>query len=201
MTKANAVNVWRAAMLIGPVAAFVLSLIVTASLNSFDDFELVNKPLTFLQALGMLGALCFPCGVFVLARSRLHCALARASQDWPTVSGVVRKSEVKRRITGLPMVLWQLALAYDYRVSATHYEGEDAQFGPKYVSSRPLIDKLAERYPVGSEVAVHYDPNDPSISVLETSDELARQNGWQIAGYFMSPFVISAIVAIRNASL
>jgi len=35
-------------MLLGPVAAFVLPLLMTGLLGGFDDFQLVNKPVTFL---------------------------------------------------------------------------------------------------------------------------------------------------------
>ena len=61
---------WQLTMLFGPVAAFVLPLLVTGLLGGFDDFQLVNKPVTFLQALGTLGAMCFPFGTFLFARRK-----------------------------------------------------------------------------------------------------------------------------------
>ena len=111
--------------------------------------------------------------------------------------GQVQSSEMERRITGLPAVLWKLALSYSYRVSENSYRGDTVQFGARYVSSKELIQAQAKKYPPGAAITVHYDPDDPATSVIETSDEMARQNSWQIWLYFLSPIVISMVVAIR----
>jgi hypothetical protein len=72
------------------------------------------------------------------------------------------------------------------------------QIGPARVTAEELVERLADRYPVGAQVTVHYDPADPSDAVLETSDEMARQNAWQIWVLLGAPIVISALVAIVN---
>jgi uncharacterized protein DUF3592 len=186
-------------MLFGPVAAFVLPLLTVGLLGGFDDFQLVNKPITFLQSLGILGAMCFPFGAFLFARRKWNQSRARLSRTWPTVPGQVQSSEMERRITGLPAVLWRLALSYSYRVSENSYRGDAVQFGAKYVSSKELIQAQAKKYPPGAAITVHYDPDDPGTSVIETSDEMARQNSWQIWLYFLTPIVISIVVAIKNS--
>jgi hypothetical protein len=190
---------WQLAMLAGPAAACVLPLLVTGLLGGFDDFQLVNKPVTFLQSLGTLGAMCFPFGTYLYVRRKWNQTRARLSRTWPTVPGKVQSSEIERRVTGLPAVLWRLALSYGYEVSGIWYQGDAVQFGPKYVSSKELIFEHAKKYAAGTAVAVHYDPDDPATSVLEISDEMARQNSWQIWGYFLAPIVISIVVAIKNA--
>ena len=192
-------DVWQLAMLAGPAAAFVLPLLVTGLLGGFDDFQLVNQPVTFLQALGTLGAMLFPFGTYLYIRRKWNQARVRLSQSWPTVPGKVQSSEIERRVTGLPAVLWKLALSYGYEVSGNWYQGDAVQFGPKYVSSKELIFAHAEKYPAGTAVTVHYDPDDPATSVLEISDEMAQQNSWQIWLCFLSPVVISIIAAIKNA--
>ena len=194
-----AIDFLRLTMLLGPIAAFVLPLLTIGLLGGFEDFQLINKPVTFLQSLGILGAMCFPFGTFLYARSKWNQARARLSRTWPTVSGQVQSSEIKRRITGLPMVLWKLALSYSYRVSGNWYRGDAVQFGAKYVSSRELIETHAKKYAPDAAVTVHYDPDDPGTSVIETSDEMARQNSWQIWIYFLAPIVISVVVAIKNS--
>ena len=97
-------------------------------------------------------------------------------------------------------MLWRLALSYSYRVSEIWYQGNAVQFGAKYVSSKELIQTQAKKYPPNTAVTVHYDPDDPGTSVIETSDEMARQNSWQIWLFSLSPIVISIVVAIKNSS-
>ena len=94
---------------------------------------------------------------------------------------------------------WKLKLSYSYDVSGMWYQGDAVQFGPRQVSSKELIFAQAKKYPPGTAITVHYDPDDPATSVLETSDEIARQNSWQIWFCFLFPFVMSIVVAIRNS--
>ena len=143
--------------------------------------------------------MCFPCGTFLQARRKWNQARAHESQSWPTAPGEVERSVKKTRVTGLPMKLFALELTYSYRVSGYTHQGNSVQFGAKYVAAEGLIEAQAQKYPAGAAVTVHYDPNDPATSVLETSDEMARQNSFQIWLYFLSPPVISAVVAMKNA--
>jgi len=48
-------------------------------------------------------------------------------------------------------------------------------------------------------VTVHYNPDAPEIAVLETSDEMAWQNAWQVWVLFVTPIVLSMIAAVVNA--
>jgi uncharacterized membrane protein YqaE (UPF0057 family) len=190
---------WQLAMLAAPVAAFVLPPLAIWLLGGFDDFQWIDQPVTFLQSFGTLGAMCFPFGTFLYVRRKWNQTRARLSRTWPTVPGKVQSSKIERRITGLPAVLWRLALSYDYSVSGMGYQGDAVQFGPKYISSRELIDAFAIRYPAGADVTVRYDPDDPATSVLETCDEMAQQNSWQIWILFLAPVVISIVAAIKNS--
>jgi hypothetical protein len=173
-------------------------LLAARLLGGFEDFQLIGKPVTFLQSIGILGAMCFPFGAFHHARSQWNQARARVSRTWPTVPGQVQWSRIEQRVTGLPMWLHKLSLSYSYRVAGNAYEGNAVQFGPHYVNSRALIETLARKYPHGAAVTVHYDPGDPGASVLETSDQMARQNRWQIWAFFLTPILLSVVVAIKN---
>ena len=74
-----------------------------------------------------------------------------------------------------------------------------AQFGPPRVTDQDLIEGLVEKYPAGTDVTVHYNPDAPEIAVLETSDEMAWANAWQVWFRFGVPIVVSAIAAVFNA--
>src|SRR5262245_61750414 len=105
-----ALTFWGWAMIVGPPIAVVLPILMARLLGGYEDFQLINKPVTFLEALGILGAMCFPFGVFKYARSRWNQTRAHASRTWPTTPGQVHWSRVEERVTGLPMWLYKLAL-------------------------------------------------------------------------------------------
>jgi hypothetical protein len=185
-------------MTVSPCIAFVLPLAAVWLAGGFVDFQWIDYPVTFFQSFAILGAMMFPFAVFYSARSRWNQARARASEAWPTVPGVVETSKVEQRLTKSG-IFYKLALSYRYDVDGNGYEGDTAQFGPRRVTAQELIEELAQKYPAGQKVTVHYDPDDPATAVLETSDEMARQNQWQIWFFLAAPLGISIVVAIKNS--
>jgi hypothetical protein len=198
LADSTSVAFWGATMVVAPAAALVLPVVATWLFGGYDDFEWVDQPITFLQGLGIIVPMFFPFGAFFYAQSRWNMARARASRDWPTVKGVVQADEVEQRQSSF-YVFYKLALRYRYEVGGTSYDGDRVQFGPARVTARELIETLAAKYPPGAQVNIHYDPNAPSMAVLETSDEMAQQDRWRIWFFFAGPFLLSGVVAIRNA--
>jgi hypothetical protein len=197
--NANAIDFWAGVMAAGPIVAGVGMLTIGWLLGAFTDFQLVDKPVNFIQGLTILGTMCFPFAVFFEARRRWNAAQARASVAWPRVPGKVGRSASERTYGMYGMAFYRLALRYSYEVDGRVYEGDMAQFGPPRVTNRDLIEGLVEKYPAGKDVTVHYNPDAPEIAVLETSDEMAWQNAWQVWFLFGFPIVASAIAAVVNA--
>ena len=194
----NEVAFWAWLMTVTPPVAFVLPLAACWLLGGFVDFQWVNQPVTFLQSLTILGAMCFPFAAFYAARRGWNEARARASVAWPTVQGRVDRSKIEQRLTKSG-TFYRLALVYHYEVGGLYYEGDTVEFGSPRVTAEELIERLAAKYPAGAQVTVHYDPDDPATCVLEMSDEMARQNEWQIWFFLGAPFAISVAVAIKNS--
>jgi hypothetical protein len=197
--SANAVDFWAGVMAAGPVVAGVGMLAIGGLLGAFADFQLVDKPVNFIQGLTILGTMCFPFAVFFEARRRWNAAQARASLAWPTVPGKVERSGSQRTYGIYGTAFCRLTLSYRYEVDGREYEGDMAQFGPPRVTNRDLIEGLVAKYPAGAAVTVHYNPDAPEIAVLETSDEMAWQNAWQVWFLFGVPIVFSLIAAVVNA--
>jgi hypothetical protein len=94
-------------------------------------------------------------GIFAIQRN------AARQRSWPTVRGKVERSgvhefqELQRRDSG-PDV---------YR---TAYRGATAASGARVSSNvQAIARKRAEKYPVGAEVDVHYNPDNPAESVIK----------------------------------
>jgi hypothetical protein len=194
----RSVAFWEWVMTVSPAIAFVLPLAAVWLAGGYVDFQWVDQPVTFVQAFGILGPMMYPFAAFYYARGRWNQARARASEAWPTVPGVIETSKVEQRLTRSG-IFYKLALRYRYEVDGNGYQGDTAEFGPPRVTAQELIEGLAQKYPAGAKVTVHYDPDDPATCVLETSDEMARQNQWQIWLLALTPIGLSILAAILNS--
>jgi hypothetical protein len=103
------------------------------------------------------------------------------ARAWPITAGVVHESDA-RWIAGhyrlaAPIWSYQLHLRYAYRVAGKEYIGTRASFGGwgEVELNNPFAAALAHALPVGAVVPVHYDPRDPTRSVLEPR---ARASAW-----------------------
>jgi hypothetical protein len=97
------------------------------------------------------------------------------------------------------VTIFRLVLTYRYGVGNRHYEGDTAQFGPRYVTALALIERLADAYPPGALVTVHYDPDAPGTSVLDSSDEMAREDWWHVWFFLVAPIAFSIGATIVTA--
>ncbi len=97
---------------------------------------------------------------------------AKRSAAWPQVKGKVLTSRVSRREGS-----YSVRLEYEYAVDGVQYTSDRIKFGATVTvgSGKEEANAITERYPVGSEVTVYYDPHKPSRSVLEREVE-ARAN-------------------------
>jgi Protein of unknown function (DUF3592) len=117
-----------------------------------------------LLAVAVLGGL----GFFLYRRSRMRDAAKQAAQTWFDTTGVVISSAIQVKRTGrsrseIPVVIYQ------YQVDGRPYVGKVIKAGDQFFSVRLYGDaqKTVERYPVGAQVTVHYNPADPAQSALE----------------------------------
>ena len=123
------------------------------------------KRAPFVAAAGGFGLLVF---LFALGFTRA----VRQAARWPVTRGRIIASGTdtfrdydtdagRRRIRHKPSVV------YEYEVNGRQYKGDRVTFGVVTSSSHSGVSqRLAARYPVGTEVDVHYNPKAPGESVL-----------------------------------
>ena len=113
------------------------------------------------------GALFILGGLVLLVVRRRRSALSRASRSWPTVSGTVLASEVRRYgVTESAGRRYYPAVTYRYEVDGRTYSGKRMYFD-EVGSTESWAAELARKYPVGSTVPVYYDPASPERALLE----------------------------------
>lgn len=120
-----------------------------------------------LFILGFAGA-----GVYLIYRSRQSKQKAEASQNWPSTRGQVTKAHVQQSYhtdsDGDRHYFYSPVVEYTYEVGGQVYTGRTIRFGfnPSFGSEAKAQAALAS-YPVGAQVTVYYNPDNPAEAVLE----------------------------------
>ncbi len=110
---------------------------------------------------------------FFIVMGTIEWTLARESLGWPTVAGVVETSKVvssRHNTKGGHRTSHSAQVEYVYEVNGAPHTGSRVSFR---VASEGEADAIATvaRYPAGTPVQVHYDPADPTLSVIDAGDD------------------------------
>lgn len=119
----------------------------------------------FVAALGGFGLLLV---LFALGLTGMVWQAAR----WPVVRGQILDAGVAdvldTRGDGPSRTQYQASVLYAYEVNGRRYQGTCIMLGVTVFATLPgLAQWTVARYPVGSEVEVHYNPQNPGEAVLQ----------------------------------
>ena len=136
------------------------------------------------------------CG-WLLIDSFFNYKKAQASIGWPSVNGDLLKVRLwgKRNVGGTMQEVENLRVSYSYDVRGISHTGSTVAF---YTLVYPETVDFAQDHPVNSEVAVYYQPDNPSESVLIPGPKPGskRYSDLLLAGIGV---LISAGIAIAGA--
>ena len=122
--------------------------------------------------------------------------LAKSSEHWPAVDGEIVESELEsfyvRRRRGSGYV-YNANITYIYSIGQQMYEGYAISIGEPKVSTRRQegAQSVLNKYPVGKEVKVYFNPTDPQTAVLEPG--VTTQNYGQWAAVLLYSIIIFGI--------
>lgn len=88
------------------------------------------------------------------------------ARHWPSVIGQVLVSDITEWERTNKKNHYALELKYTYSVHGTPYESERYMLGGS-VHQQAVIQNIVDTYPVGSDVAVYYDPEAPDVAILK----------------------------------
>ena len=107
-------------------------------------------------------------GVHLGRRARRAAAVRRAAAAWSQTAGTVLSTTIRVRRVGqsrseIPLVI------YSYQVDGRPYQAHRVRAGDETGQIKVIGDasSMLDRYPVGSNVTVYYDPDDPANAALE----------------------------------
>lgn len=94
---------------------------------------------------------------------------ARKARLWPTTKANITSCEVKEDIlrssTGSILNVYYVEISYDYTVNGVPLTGHRITLGSPHYDYQSA-SSIHDRFAVGSEVDVYYDPKNPANSVL-----------------------------------
>ncbi len=91
----------------------------------------------------------------------------RASKEWPATDGVVIRTEIQES-SGNSKKTYLGRVYYRYTVDGNEYKSNQRRFGDNvYSSNHASAVEVTRNYPKGKKVEVFYDPQQPSVAVLE----------------------------------
>jgi hypothetical protein len=105
---------------------------------------------------------------FIFDRRKKARAEKQASQAWPSTKGKIVTSRVELS-SGRDMATVYAKIAFEYQLSGRTYQCDQVHSGDKYYAeaTREETYDLVDRYPVGREVTVYYNPDNPAEAALE----------------------------------
>lgn len=106
-------------------------------------------------------------GLAVTIFGVLEVLKAQASASWPGAPGIIVASEMSEHYDSDSGTTYSADIAYTFQVAATSYRGDQIKIGEVSTSDADDARHWLNKYPVGAEVLVYYDPAKPGESVLE----------------------------------
>jgi Protein of unknown function (DUF3592) len=130
--------------------------------------------------------------VFILLWSGPQLLFALQSNSWPTATGLITKSGIGYQDSHSSTAggVYTVTIEYQFKVNNVNHTGRLISFGvsdavPNLNRGADGSQALIDEYPVGAEVAVHYNSNNPAQCVLRP--------GPTIGLYFIIAFSLFAI--------
>ena len=116
--------------------------------------------------------------------------------NWPTVQGRIlsvdvqsmAKAAVSGTATSTMQNYWMVLISYKYVIAGHEYTGDRLSNSPPmenedtHAKPSTALTVYLDRYPAGSDVQVHYNPDKPERSFLEISTSSSRSYLYVAAG-------------------
>lgn len=114
------------------------------------------------------------------------------AQSWPTTQGSVIHYDVTHRILGKEPA-WDPFIKYAYQIGGINYVGTELRFQRYYGLGGYEAFQMKDKYLDNSPVIVHYDPRNPTISVIQT-----KPSFWRVVYNFVCCLLWAALIYLST---
>jgi hypothetical protein len=124
--------------------------------------------------------------------------------DWPSVQGTISRSEFdcweeEKEVDGsyVTETKCSASVEYEYSIDGKSFVNSNIRpnSGIKTTYDRNTAQQIVDKYPVGSNVEVFYNPEDKSNAVLEKKMNIGN---WLL---YLLPFILGVVILIINIKL
>jgi len=138
----------------------------------FDFSDILNLSI-FLCTFGLI----FIVGNFFLYREIVRTQnRENATLIWPTVPGEITISKVNRRHDSEHGYVEYPHVSYTYEVNGKKHHSSNIMAGGELGGVK--VESTLARYPLGANVTVYYDPQNPKDAVLEPGNKTISKGLW-----------------------
>lgn len=108
-------------------------------------------------------------GYYLYKRNQQSSAQRQSAQNWASTTGTVLMSSVQSSHSGSGGHSTYPVIVYQYQVNGKTYQSQTLRAGDKYlkVNVSWQAQETVDKYPIGKQVTVYYDPNNPAECALE----------------------------------
>lgn len=100
------------------------------------------------------------------------------SKNWPMTKGKIIEAKLDYSTTATKLTFcYEPKISYEYNVNGISYTSTDIYIGSYHCGGLEKAQSVLNRYPVGKEVMVFYNPGNPLEAVLE------RRVSYPFVGY------------------
>lgn len=107
-------------------------------------------------------------GYYLYKRNQQSMTQRQSAQNWANTTGAILMSSVQSRRSGhgystIPVIVYQ------FEVNGKTIQSQNIRAGDKYlkVNVSWQAQETVDKYPIGKQVTVYYDPNNPAECALE----------------------------------
>ena len=139
-----------------------------------EKHEMTESVSEFMKSRYLAFAIALVLGMAMTGWGAYKVWRAAASADWPETTGSVTKSRVQETIRPrysrwlLGRYKYSPQITYRYTIGGRSYVNDEYSFWDAGSGDAGEARGIVRRYPPGRQVVVHYNPDDPGISVLHT---------------------------------
>jgi hypothetical protein len=181
-----------------PAAALLIDAALYWSMKGWTYNLREHGAAAFWPIVLAFGFLFFPLGAGLLAKAVFDLRSARASTHWRVADGRVTDSTIEiHEYTRRGWIGWDTyqeylpKVAYAYEAAGNAYTNDLTAFGLAPLETRAEAEGMLRGCPKGGPVRVHYDPDDPGTSVLQSTGGWAFKALGLALVFALTPFAIA----------
>tara|TARA_B110000238_G_C16064060_1_gene411894 strand:- start:731 stop:1240 length:510 start_codon:yes stop_codon:yes gene_type:complete len=115
------------------------------------------------------------------------------SINFETTQGKIITSNVNYHIGVNSAPGYRFRVEYEFEAEREKYTSDSVSFGSKILKDKHRAEEIIKKYPVGKEVTVYYEKNNPDFSTLEPTK---NSNDDLILTFAIFVFLIFSVIAI-----